>query len=149
MLQIELEDDDFPTRIIINGKDTNFRFQSEEELIEFGELFSELFNVYIRIPGKEEMKFEGKLGYFDYSKKVITFDYYTTCVFDDEIDTEYNIIINDKIMYLSRYAEWWPDDMKDIFFIICNETLQTNNTNFIVQYREHENRDFVVFKKYQ
>ena len=149
MLQIELEEDDFPTRIIINGKDAGFRFQSEEELLEFGELFSELFNVYIRIPGKEEIKFDGKIGDFDYSKKVVIFDYQTTHVFDDEIDTRYSIKINNKVMHIERYAEWWPDDMKDIFFIICNETLQTNNTNFIVKYREYENRDFVVFKKYQ
>lgn len=149
MLQIKLEDDDFPTNIIINGQNTKFRFLSKEELLEFGELFSELFNVYISIPGKKEIKFKDKLGDFDYSKKVITFDYNTTDVFDDEIDTEYSIGINDKVMYLQRYAEWWPDDLKNIFFIICNETLQTNNTNFILKYREYEDKDFVVFQKYK
>lgn len=149
MLIIKVKEESFPSEITINGQNTRFRFQNEKEVLEFGELFSELFTVYVNIPGKEEIKFEGKLGNYDYKKKVIIFDYMTMDVEDDDIDTNYNIYVNGVTMHIERYAEWIPDDLKNIFFIICKETLNTNNTNFIIKYREYENEDYVIFQKYK
>lgn len=135
MLKLEIKD----RHLFINGKDMKFRI-SYDEMDALGELLSHAFALVYVIKENGERKRLEKIWEYDDSPKKITLREVTTHVEDDEIDTDYYILLNDKSVVFHRYGQWTPDSLETLFLRLCKQSMIGFVTNYDIHYFYHDDR---------